>query len=191
MKTVTRYLWLSQISLVSLLVLCCLILPSVVIRNGGVSNFGNAVATVVPYTLSFVLSSVFLCLAAYELVHLSSGSRRIAALLVVMALLNILVLLSTFPRHRSLAYSELHDDLGIVLFAYQFVLSIWFVAKRHNLQSSLMLLTQAIGSLIGLLSIIKIIHFLFIGQLVGAAAFGLLLVIVFPAVLADRLKKQL
>src|ERR1019366_2049847 len=99
------------------------------------------------------------------------------------------VLLSTFPRHHSLAYSEIHDDLGIALFAYEFVLSVWIVVKRHSLAASLMLLTEAIGSIIGLLSILEIIHFLFIGQLIGAAGFGLLLATIFPAIVTATSKK--
>jgi len=59
MATVTRCLWISQIALASLLVLCSVIAPSVVSSDGGVSNFGNRLTTVVPYTLSFRSAPLF------------------------------------------------------------------------------------------------------------------------------------
>jgi hypothetical protein len=67
MATVTRCLWISQIALTSLLALCSCIAPSVVSSDGGVSNFGNQLTTVVPYTLSFSLSVLFLSFAAAAL----------------------------------------------------------------------------------------------------------------------------
>ena len=187
MTEIKHYLWLSQILLFSLLIVCCLIIPSVVIRNGGVSNFGNHLSTIVPYILGFSLSIIFLCIAAYTLLKLNNNLWRMACLLLILGLLNLLVLLSTFPRHSSWTYSDIHDDIGIVLYAYEFLVSVWIVLKIKTSKSLLFILIEAIGSIIGLLSILKIVHFLFIGQFVGALGFGLLLVTIFPVIIETRL----
>jgi hypothetical protein len=174
-----RYLLLSQITLIGLLLVCSLIMPSVAIKNGGVSNFGNHRSTVVLYVLAFLLSALFLSLAAKAV-----GQRRAAGLLLLLVVLDILVLVSTFPRQLNQTFSDIHDDLGIVLFAYQFVLSVVLVIKRYSLRGLLLLVLEVTGSIIGLLSIIKVIHFLFIGQMLGALGFGLLLVTTFPLLVA-------
>lgn len=188
LKDLKKCLWLSQISLLGLLVVCCLIIPSVVVANGGVSNFGNHRSTVVLYILAFSLCVFFVYLSGRILIKLSS-SKRLGVLLYVLAFLYLLVLVSTFPRHISWTFSEIHDYLGIVLFAYEFVLSIWLVLNQKSYKSYLMLVIEAVGSMTGLLSILKFIHLLFIGQMVGAIGFGIILVALFPRLIEFRLAK--
>ena len=188
MATVTRSLWISQIALTSLLALCSCIAPSVVSSDGGVSNFGNRLTTVVPYTLSFSLSVLFLTFAAAALVRVRPDRKWYGLTLVGVAVLDLLVLVSTYPRHINLSYSELHDDLGIALFAYEFVWSIWLVIRGWGREAAGLFLIEVAGSLVGLLSILKIVHLLYYGQIIGAIGFGLLLVRVFPRIVgADSL----
>jgi hypothetical protein len=183
--TVARCLWISQIALSSLLLLCSVITPSVVSSEGGVSNFGNRLATVVPYTLSFSLCALFLCMAAAALARVHPTRRGYARILVGVALLDLLVLVSTYPRHINLLYSEIHDDLGIALFAYQFVFSVWLLARGWGRRAFGYLVVEVGGSLIGLLSILKAVHLLYYGQMIGGIGFGLLLVLVLPGILAE------
>ena len=180
--TVTRCLWISQIVLSGLLVLCSAIAPSVVSSDGGVSNFGNRLATVVPYTLSFSLCFLFLSLAAAALAKVLPAQQWYALALAGVAVLDLLVLVSTYPRHINLLYSEVHDDLGIALFAYEFVLSIWLSVRGWGRQAAVFFLIEAGGSLVGLLSILKVVHLLYYGQMVGGIGFGLLLVRVLPRI---------
>jgi hypothetical protein len=180
--TLTRCLWISQIALSGLLALCSFIAPSVVSSDGGVSNFGNRLTTVVPYTLSFSLCALFLSLAAAALVKVWPERKLYGLTLVGLALLDLLVLVSTYPRHLNLLYSEIHDDLGIALFAYEFVWSIWFVVQGWGRETAALFLIEVGGSLVGLLSILKIVHLLYYGQVIGAIGFGLLLVRAFPRI---------
>jgi len=188
MATVTRCLWISQIALSSLLALCSCIAPSVVSSDGGVSNFGNRLTTVVPYTLSFSLSVLFLSFAAAALVRVRPDQKWYGLTLVGIAVLDLLVLVSTYPRHINLSYSEVHDDLGIALFAYEFVWSIWLLVRGWGREAAGLFSIEVGGSLVGLLSILKLVHLLYYGQIIGAIGFGLLLVRVFPRiVVADSL----
>ena len=183
MVDIRKYLWLSQVFLFGALLVCCLIEPSVMIKNGGFSNFGNYAPTVVSYILGFALNIVFISLAARTLLKIDRSLLKAASLLFILAFLTLLVFLSTFPRHISWTYSDIHDYLGIALFAYEFILSVWFVIKQKSRTAIYLLLTKSVGSIIGLLSILKVIHFLFIGQIIGTVGFSLLLVTCLPRII--------
>lgn len=163
-----------------------MITPSVAIKNGGVSNFGNHIITVVPYTLSFLLEAMFIYLAAEKITKMNEAAINLVRVLRGLSILILIVLISTFPRHFSFTFSDIHDYLGIALFSYQLIFSIWMVANNANLRSWAFLLTQISGSVVGLLSITKVIHFLFIGQFVGSLGFALSLCLIFPVILQSK-----
>jgi hypothetical protein len=181
--TVRRCLWISQIALSSLLALCSCIAPSVVSSDGGVSNFGNRLTTVVPYTLSFSLCALFLLLGAAALAGLRPDRKWYGLALTGLAVLDLLVLVSTYPRHLSLLYSEIHDDLGIALFAYEFIWSLWLLIRGWSRETAALFSIEVGGSFVGLLSVLKIVHLLYYGQIIGSIGFGLLLVRVFPRII--------
>lgn len=183
MPQLDKNLLLSQVALFSGLLICLLIMPSVAVKNGGVSNFGNHLSTIVPYVLAFLLNSFYMYMASRSILKINSKLVNIAWSLVVLSLFTLLVLISTFPRHLSFTYSDIHDDLGIALYSFEFLVSLWIIFKHSTKGSISLLFMQVIGSMIGLLSIMKIIHFLFVGQLVGALGFGLLLVTILPKII--------
>jgi len=183
MEKLKKYLALSQASLFGLLFICCLIIPSIVIKNGGVSNFGNHLSTLIPYVLSFLLAIAFIFMAANTIQRKSVKLNRLALILYILGLLYFLVLISTFPRRFDFIYSDIHDYLGIALFAYEFFISIWFLLKEKSQSTIIFFIVEVIGSMIGFLSILKYIHFLFIGQFIGTVGFGFLLIITFPKII--------
>jgi hypothetical protein len=180
-----RYLWISQLGFFTLLIVCSLIIPSVASSGGGVSNFGNHHSTVVLYTLAFLICSVFLILSA-RVIFKTSKNYLIAYGLILLALLELLVLASTFPRHIKWVYSVIHDDIGIALFAYEFILSILFLFKLKTTKVVLVFLVEFIGQMIALLTIYKLFHLLFIGQMIGAVGFGVLLAISVPKMIESN-----
>ncbi len=186
MEIVKRYITLSQVSLFSLLLVCTATIPSIVTTRGGASNFGDHTSTVVPYVLGFGLCAVFLCLAATRLLSISDRLRIPASRLLFLALLLLLVLISTFPRKVNSTYSALHDYIGVALYLYEFLLSAWLVVNKGASLAVLFLCIESIGSVIGFLSLENVIHLLFVGQIVGAIGFGLLLPAAFPSVVATR-----
>jgi hypothetical protein len=182
-STTESYLRLSQISLFSLLLVCSLIIPAVSERNGGVSSFGDHLSTVVPYSLSFLLCIIFLCLAAKTVLEMGASFRVMAYLLLIIAFFDFLILISTFPRRVSPIFYQIHDWLGIALYTYEFLLSIWFISRQWKLKTAVAFSVECFGSIVGLLSSLKIIHFLYYGQVIGALGFGILLVVVFPYII--------
>ena len=182
---IKQSLLLSQLFLFGFLIICSFIKPHIVVINGGVSNFGKYKSTVFLYSLGFLLEIGLLWKAAHQTATLGRRYRNLSWLLKMLSGLSLLVFISTFPRYLSSVYSIIHDDIGIILYAYEFLLSIWFVIKFLRPLTILLLVLESVGSMIGLLSILKIIHFLFFGQFIGAVCFGALLVYVFP-LLIDR-----
>jgi hypothetical protein len=160
----------------------------VVIKNGGVSNFGNHLSTVTLYVLGFGLNIVFLYLASRSISNLHQQLDGLGRGLLPICALTTLVLISTFPRHFSFTFSDMHDYIGIALFAYEFLFSLWLITKLHDWLSLTYLMIEAIGAMLGLLSVIKVIHILFIGQVIGSIGFGLLLCFVLPKFLENLLK---
>lgn len=159
-------------------------MPKVLTSGGGASDFGDHVATIVPYILGFALCAIFLWLAAAKLFTINNDLRAKGFLLLVLAALELLVLISTFPRKINSTCSEIHNYLGIALYVYQFAVSIWLVTIRSRYWTVIFLLVQSAGSIIGLLSLVGVIHFLFIGQATGAIGFGLMFVTVMPDAVA-------
>jgi hypothetical protein len=151
--------------------------------NGGVSNYGKYKQTVALYVLGFLLNIVFLWRASNQIVKLKNSNHSIRLLLQILAGLTLLVLISTFPRYLKTIYSTIHDDFGIALYSYEFLLSIWFILKIRTRLSVSLFTVEFLGSFIGLLSILKVIHLLYVGQFIGAAGFGALMVLIFPAIL--------
>jgi hypothetical protein len=187
MTQIKKYLFFSQASLLLCIFISSLIIPSVVAKEGGVSNFGNHLSTVGFYTIGFVLNIVFLYLSAELMLKLSPELPHVARGLMLVCFLTFLVFLSTFPRHLSFTFSDIHDYIGIVLFGLEFLISIWLVEKQRTYQAFTWIAIEIIGSIVGLLSILKVIHWLYVGQIVGALGFALILVLVLPDVIQQAI----
>jgi len=184
------YLIISQLSIFILLSICSLIIPSVARTNGGVSNFGNYSSTVGLYSLGFSLCVLFLWLAADNILSKDLNFKKVAYAIFLIGFLYLMVLVSTFPRHLSFAYSRVHDYLGIALFVIEFLMSLWIIIKKHTNRSLGVFGLEIIGMLIGLLTILKFVHLLYVGQTVGTIGFGLLMIIYLPQILNNfKLKK--
>lgn len=190
MEKFKRYLWLSQINLFAWLLLASSLASSVVFKNGGVSNYGNHYNTVVFYSIAFLAGAIYIYLAAESLILLNRRFKFLARYLNILCVLMLLVFVTTFPRRFGVIFSDIHDNVSKVLFGYEYLLALWLVFKRHTLDTIGYMLIMTVGSVIGLLSSMHIVNFMFVGQMVGALGFALLLVIVLPKVVATKLEKR-
>ena len=190
MNKFKRYLLLSQINLFGWLLLASALASSVVFKNGGVSNYGNHYNTVLFYSFAFLAGSIYVCMAAESLLLLDKRFKNLARYLNILCVFMLLVFISTFPRRFGTIFSEIHDNISIALFGYEYLLAIWLVYKRPRLQTLGFMLIMTVGSLIGLFSSLHIINLMFVGQMGGALGFALLLVYVLPKVIDQELKKS-
>lgn len=185
-----RYLWLSQINLFGWLLLASVLASSVVFRNGGVSNYGNHYNTVIFFSIAFLADAIYIYLAAETLMLMNRRFKYLVRYLNILCVLILLVFFSTFPRRFGLIFSDIHDNISIVLFGYEFLLALWLVFKRPKPDTIGYMLIMAVGSLIGLMSSLHMINLMFVGQMVGTLGFALLIVIVLPKVVAAELEKR-
>ena len=190
MQKLKRYLLLSQINLFGWLIFSSIIVSSVVLKNGGVSNFGNHYSTVIFYTIAFLADITYIYLAAGSLIRLSGRFKYLARYLYTLCVILLLVYLTTFPRRFGAVFSDIHDNISEGLFVYELFLGLWLLIKRPTLETILYLLIMVGGSLVGLLSALHVLHLMFVGQMVGSFGFALLFVLVLPKVVASDLTKH-
>ncbi len=119
--------------------------------------------------------------------NLSPKLKIFSYTLFIIGELYLLILLSTFPRQYSFAYSRAHDYLGIALFFIEFIFSVWILLQLRNYSVLINFVITVSGMFIGLISIIKIVDLLFVGQSVGSIGFALLMCINFPEALQSYL----
>jgi hypothetical protein len=188
MQDFRKYLKRSQIYLFAWIIVACFLASSVVITQGGVSNFGMHYSTLPFYTLAFVGGAVNIWFAANTLRKTSRKYKTLAIYLNVLSVLLILVFVTTFPRRFGDVYSDIHDNISKGLFVYELILAGWLVKKRPTLDVIGYFFIMLGGSLIGLLSSMHILHLMFIGQMTGALGFALLLVFALPKVIEKDTK---
>ena len=174
----------AQVAWIAPLALCALLDPHVALSEGGVSNFGNHVATAPLYVVSFAGNALVLLGAARFVAASLPRAGPITLGLRVVASLEMVVLASTFVRRFSFTWSIVHDDLGVAQFAAAVVLAVAIVARWPRLDALAYLAAQVAGSLLGLLSALRIVHVLFWGQVIGSLGFALVLGAVLAGALA-------
>jgi len=175
---VARYLALSQLSLFGLLAICTVIMPSFLLKHheGGASNYGVHATTIVPYTLAFLLCSIFIVRAARLLVSIKN-LKRFRYALYTLAGLFLSVLITTYPYKINNFLDNLHIGTAIVLFYFETGMAIWMALVLLKDKLSIALLTvEIIGFFIAFFSLWGAVHILFVAQIITAVSFGALLI---------------
>ncbi len=176
----------AQIVWIAPLALCALLDPHVALSEGGVSNYGNHVATAPLYVVSFGGNALGLLAVARALPGVVARARALVLGLRAVAALELVVLATTFVRRYAFTWSLVHDDLGVAQFAAAAAVAVVIVARWPRPCALAFLGVQVAGSLLGLLSALRIIHLLFWGQVVGSLGFAATVGIVLARGLRDR-----
>jgi len=178
-RRIPRYLLLSQISFFALLAVCLAIFPRFLFARdeGGVSNYGVKASTEIPFTLAFLLCSIFILKAAHITPTTPPILERFRKALFTLAALFLLLLASTFPYKINVLLKDIHIITGVLLISFELAMSVWLtVSIVTNRTSVLLLAIQASGCLLALITLVGLLHLLFLAQLIASAAFGVLLV---------------
>ncbi len=174
---VVRYLILSQLSLYGFLGICSFINPEFLFGEGGVSNYGVYRTTVVPFTSAFLLSGMFLILASRCIPKSPVTSLRIRRALWVQALLLFAVLLSTYPYKLNHTYKYMHITAGVLLLIFNVILVSWVTLRVYRDKINILLLIgEFVGFLITLLTLLGVIHWLFVAQVLTSLFFGVFII---------------
>ena len=168
----------SQLVYLGLLAVCLAIDPGVATHRdeGGLSNFGIHVATVVPYTGAFAGAAILL-LAGARAAPVGPAANGFARWCRVLAVALLCVLASTYAYKRDVALHDLHIAVSVAASALEVALGAWLVgttARDATTTGALVLLAAA--ALLGVITLAGGAHLLFVAQAVGAVAFAVVLV---------------
>lgn len=174
-KSPAGYFAAGQIILATCLVICTVLAPGYFFstNQGGISNYGTNNQTVGLFITGFTAAAVGAVAAASRLRAATMQLRQLRNYLFILAILYILVMLSTFSYKQNDDYRQLHEHVSLALFAYMA-----FMAVRLRLQSGADRHIAAafgiflLGLLLGLATLLGPLHTLFTAQVVSAAAFG-------------------
>lgn len=144
--------------------------------EGGISNYGTHLVTVVPYTLAFLLAAVLSLAAAGDYRRAGPPGRALAHLLVVYACLLALTLVSTYVYTQDTVLRQVHVGVGVVLVAFELVASLWMYHRLRSTTDAVLLAALVCGCVLAGLTVLGVLHVLFVGQALAAAGFAVLLV---------------
>ena len=179
-----RFAVLSQLTLGVFLAVCVLLMPRFAFgaREGGVSNYGVHVATVIPYTVAFVSSASFLFLAGRRLRY-TNGLQCAALGFEVVALMLVVVLVSTYPYKIDGTLADVHLGAAIGLFCAELPLVAWLASfvSSHPWRvvvwlGRLAALSWLVGAVMAVVTLLGFIHLLFLGQAVMSAGFAVVVI---------------
>ncbi len=169
---------LGQVSFLVFLALAVALHPGFVLKadEGGISNYGIHLKTVVPYSLAFVLCAYFSIRAAGLCRGPGITTRRFRYLLTVYACLLLLTLLSTYGYRLDVGLKEIHVAAGVTTVAFEVAASVWMYAQLRGGWDAVFLAVQLVGSAVAGLTVLGVGRLLFLGQAVASMGFALLLI---------------
>jgi hypothetical protein len=183
MRQNTRYIFLGQVSLFLFLFVCLLLNPHFLLEanEGGVSNYGLHLKTVVPYTLAFGLAGILTIFGARGI-----PSRTLRIALRKLGALFLAVLLTTYFYKFNHSLDNIHEYVSAALFFAELGLGTWFtISIGHSPATITALGIQYFGFILGILNYVGAIHKLFIAEIVASLGFSALLVMT-----VDKVQRQ-
>jgi heme/copper-type cytochrome/quinol oxidase subunit 4 len=155
--------------------LCVAIHPGFVLKanEGGVSDYGVHVKTAVPYYLALALAAGGAYLAASHARDSTNLPTQLRAFLLGYAVLLVLTLASTIGYTLDKPQRDVHVGVGIALTVFEVVASLWMYRERRGDLG--LVLVQLAGVIVAALTIVGLIHLLFVTEIVTGASFAVLL----------------
>jgi hypothetical protein len=170
MTKIARYFSYSWAGLFGSLLICALLDPQVVVKNEGISYFGNHWITLLPFAIGMGIASYFVYRAAYLLPLRNARQHLIKEALTTISILLVGVVVTPFSINTFL--NACHTLISGALFILELLLAGWLVLQtpRSWLHYGL-LLVQSAGALLAMLSLAEVVHFMLTGQLLTQIAF--------------------
>jgi hypothetical protein len=178
-QSIKKYILISQLCLLLDLAICLILIPHFLFaRNeGGMSNYGIHLKTVIPYSLGFLLAAFFVIRAALTIKNSSASLRRLRRLLICYFIILLLILISTYGYKTNIYLKDTHIVVTIATFWFELLSALWlcwvFLRDKMNI---FLLVCQFIGLIIGSLTFFGSLHLLFTSQLITIITFGAILV---------------
>jgi hypothetical protein len=170
-----RFVALSQCGFALGVAIAVALHPGLVLKanEGGISDYGVHLKTAVPYVAALLCAAIGAYLAARHARDSSNLPRRLRAVLLTYATLAALTLASTFGYTLDRPQRDLHVCVGTVFAVFEVVASWWMYRTRRG--DLPLVLVQLVGFALGALTIVGLIHLLFVSEIVTGLSFALLL----------------
>lgn len=175
-RAIIRDVALGQLGFLFFLAVCVALHPGLVLKanEGGMSNYGVHLKTVVPYTLALLSPGLFTQRATARFRVMSARQRQFRLLLLTYCVLIILTLLTTYGYTLDTVQRDVHVAVGVVIIVFESAASLWMyhALRRHRG----ILVVQLLGLALAALTFFGALHVLFLSQIVTGGAFAILLV---------------
>lgn len=173
-----HYFASGQIILGICLLVSLVILPSYFFSfdQGGISNYGAEPRTRWLFTAGFSAATLGTLMAAIALPQRSQHRLQLRIVLVILAVLYLLVMMTTFSYKVSPSNQQLHELSALVLFIGMLLTSLWLrlLARKDSYVRTLFrLFMVSLG--LGILNFFGVFNILFIIELMAGIVFAMLL----------------
>jgi hypothetical protein len=192
-RAVTYIVW-GQILFVFFVGICVALHPGIVLKSneGGVSNYGIHIKTAVPYTLALGLLAFYSRRAAALYSKSDVVARRLRRVLTTYSVIVIVMLFSTYVYSLNHVLRDIHIGFGTVLITFQSFAAIWMFGRFRRVWDGLFLATQLAGAILALVTIVGVLHVLFLAEELANTGFACLLIHTAQRIaLDDRLESEL
>lgn len=172
------YIVCGQIFFVVFIGVCVALHPGIVLKwnEGGVSNYGIHLKTALPYTLALALLAIYSRKAAVLYPKSDLVTRGLRRVLTAYGVIVIVMLFSTYVYSLNHVLRDIHIGFGTVLITFESFAAIWMlVHSRRRTLDSLYLATQIVGALLALVTIVGVLHVLFLAEMLANTGFACIL----------------
>lgn len=158
--------------------ICVTLWPQLVLKRGeaGLSNYGLHARTIIPYYLAFAACVYGSALAAARVMPIDRRARELRRLLELFALAMALVALTSIDYQVNGAIDDLHLVIATLAEVFELVAAVLLVyAVPRNSVMWLAFTVQLVGLLLALLTNMKVVHLLFVAEVIAGIGFGVVL----------------
>ena len=176
-RRVVRDVTWGQIGFGTFLIVCVALHPGLVLKanEGGMSNYGVHLKTVIPYTLALLCPAVLTYQAAGAMRPAGRTARDFRWLLRLYSGLIALTLASTYGYTLDRPQKIVHIAIGVAITVFESGASLWMYRVLKRLRG--VLAVQLAGLALAALTFFGALHLLFLTQVVCGGAYAVLLVV--------------
>jgi hypothetical protein len=146
-------------------------------NEGGMSNYGVHIKTAVFYTLALLCLSLYSRRAALLYRGGDSRTKGLRTLLLAYSAVIFLVLLSTYAYTLNPVLKDIHFALGTSLIVVVGVGSLWMYRLwTPSVGVGVLLFIQIVGDVLSLLTVVGMLHVLFLSEILANVSFAAILI---------------
>jgi hypothetical protein len=175
-RLVVRFVAAGQIGFALFIALCVALSPHYVLKanEGGISNFGVHLRTIVPYSIALLVPAALTYAASRLVVPVDARPRYLQIILVAYSALILLTLLTTYTYKIDEPLKVVHVGVGAIITIFEMGATLWMYRELHALLA--VLVVQVIGFVLATLTIFGALHVLFATQIAVGVPFAWFLV---------------